>query len=196
MIRTSSTSPLRKRSRANAGNRSGFGKGRRIAVSEFRGQLAPRAGDELRRLAAGRDEDRRLRIELRRQAEHIRIERPAQPLVGGDQDDGAPPHLRDLEQRMRELVQPGGRAALDAIQQLGKRPCRERGLLGLAHLRCGHHLHGLGNLRGAADRLDAPAKIAGAVHVASVRPVSSLFRRSILPLATGTELDFFHVCLN
>ena len=103
------------------GNRSRFGERRRIAVGELRGQLPPRTGDELRRLAASRDEDRRLGIELRGEAEHIRIERPAQALVAGDQDDGAPAHRPRLEQRMGELVQPGGRAALDAIQQPRKR---------------------------------------------------------------------------
>ena len=62
---------------------------------------------------------------------------------------------------MREVDRPGRRAALDAIEQARERRRRDRRLLRLAHLRRRHHLHGLGDLRRAADRLDAPAELAG-----------------------------------
>ena len=105
------------------------------------------------------------RIELRRQAEHVGVERAAQALVGGDQDHRALAHLAHLEQRMRE----SRRARRSRCAGCGRAAARtaprvERGLLRLAHLRRRHHLHRLGDLRGAADRLDAPAKIAWAAH--------------------------------
>ena len=58
----------------------------------------------------------------------------------------------------------GRGAALDAIQQLCERPRHQRGLLRLAHLGRRHHLHRAGDLRGAGDRLDAPANFTRAGH--------------------------------
>ena len=147
------------------GNRPRLGKRRRIAVGELATSCRPRARDELRGLAAGGDEDRRRRIELRREAEHVGVERAAQALVGGDQDHRAPPDRR--APRAADARSRGARTVALRWMRYSSRangPRRDRRLLRLAHLRRRHHLHGLGDLRRAADRLDAPAKVAGAVH--------------------------------
>ena len=157
-IMTSSTSPFRKRSRASAAIARASANRGRVAVGELGDQLPPRAGDELRGLASGRDEDGRLRIVPSRETEHVAVERAAQALVAGDQDDGALPDRAHVEQRMREVDRARRRLPLDAVQQSDERPHVDGGLLRLAHLRRGHHLHGLGDLRRAADRSDPPAE--------------------------------------
>ena len=62
-----------------------------------------------------------------------------------------------------DILRKGG-TALDAVEQLGKRPRHQRGLLRLAHLGRRHHLHRAGDLRGAADRLDARTKLSCTGH--------------------------------
>ena len=163
-ILTSSTSPFRKRSRASARDRAGLRELGRVAVGELGDQLPARARDELRGLASGRDEDGRMRIVPAGEAEHVAVERAAQALVRRDQDDGALLDLAHLEQRMREVDRARRRLTLDAVEQPGERPDVDRGLLRLAHLRRGDHLHGFGDLRRAADRSDPPAEFAGAGH--------------------------------
>jgi len=56
----------------------------------------------------------------------------------------------------------GGRHHL--IHEGGIGPARQRGLLGLAHLGRGDHLHRLGDLRRVLDRLDAAPDVACAGH--------------------------------
>jgi hypothetical protein len=56
---------------------------------------------------------------------------------------------------MREIGDACDRPALNAIHHPDEGAHRDRGLLRLAHLRGGNHLHGLGDLRRAADRSDA-----------------------------------------
>ena len=63
------------------GDRPRLGEQRRVLVGELRGQLPLGAGDELRGLAAGGDEDRRVRVELRRLAQQVGVQRAAQALV-------------------------------------------------------------------------------------------------------------------
>src|SRR5437764_12589579 len=56
------------------------------------------------------------------------------------------------------------RFTLDTVQHLDKWTPGKGGLLGFAHLRCGHHLHRFGDLSGAADRADPAAQIAWTIH--------------------------------
>jgi hypothetical protein len=58
---------------------------------------------------------------------------------------------------MAEIDCLSGRFALDPVEQTHKRTSGQGGLLGLAHLRCRHHLHRFGDLRGAADGPDLSA---------------------------------------
>ena len=53
--------PLQEEVAGEGGDRPGLGEPRRVAVGELGGQLPAGAGDELRGLAPGGDEDRRLR---------------------------------------------------------------------------------------------------------------------------------------
>ena len=167
------------------GNRPGLGIRRRVAVGELRGQLTPRARDELRRLAAGRDEDRRLRDRTAPPARNtLVLSAPHSPLSPAIRMTARFRTSRTSSSGCAKSVSRGGRAALDAIQQARERRRRDGRLLGLAHLRGRHHLHGLGDLRGAADGLDAPAEIAGAVHVSFRQlPASSFQFRSLSWLA-------------
>ena len=66
---------------------------------------------------------------------------------------------KPLDEKMELLRTFRGRFDLgeDFVHERGVGPARQGGLLGLAHLRGGHHLHCLGDLRGVADRLDAPS---------------------------------------
>ena len=163
-ILTSSTSPFRNRSRASVRDRPGLGELGGVAVGKLGNQLPPRSGDELRGLASGRDEDGRLRIVPSRQTEHVAVERAAEALVACDQNDGALLDGAHLQQRMLEIDRPRRRLPLHAIQEAEERPHVDGGLLGLAHLRRGHHLHGLGDLCRAADGADPPAEFACARH--------------------------------
>ena len=76
------------------------------------------------------------------------------------------------EQRMTEILDPRGGRALHPVQTARKRGAVDRGLLRTAHLRRRDHLHRTRDLRGAADRADAPSKVAWTAH------------------------DYFQVCLN
>ena len=57
----------------------------------------------------------------------------------------------DFKQRVMKLPQLCGSLALNAIEQFDKGASSHSGLLGLAHLRRSHHLHGFGDLRRTAD---------------------------------------------
>ena len=106
-------------------NRARLRVGRRVAVREFGDELAPAPRDELRRLAAGRDERRRFRIEPRGEPEDVRVERAAQSLVGGDENDRALANRTHLEQRMREVRSPAS-SRCAACDTAGARTARPR----------------------------------------------------------------------
>ena len=86
---TRSTSPFRNRSLGEFGDRPRLGEQRRVLVGELRRQLALGAGDELRGLAAGGDEDGGVLVELGRFAQQVAVQRAAQALVRADEDDRA-----------------------------------------------------------------------------------------------------------
>src|SRR5262249_20804654 len=98
------------------------------------------------------------------QAEQVAVQRAAQALVRGDQNDGALLDRTHLQQRMLEIDRPRRRLPLDAIELADEWPHRNCCLLRFPHFRRGHHLHGFGDLRRAADRSNAPPYFPRARH--------------------------------
>jgi hypothetical protein len=85
--------------------------------------------NELRGSSSRRDEERCLRVELRRQAKQIAVKRSAKTLIGGDENDGTLPDLALFEQRMGEIAQARGGFPLDAVKQMHEWTSGERPLL-------------------------------------------------------------------
>src|ERR1700756_738854 len=84
-------------------DRPGFPEAGRVTVGKLGHQLSAGAGDILRRPAPGGDEQCGLRFEPRRQAEQIAVERTAQALVPGDEDDRALADFAHFQQWMAEI---------------------------------------------------------------------------------------------
>ena len=61
---------------------------------------------------------------------------------------------------MTEILDPRRGRPLHPVQTPRERGAFDRGLLRAAHLRRRDHLHGAGDLSRAADRADAPSKVA------------------------------------
>ena len=95
-IWTWSTSRFQEEVAGKGGDRPGLGKSRRVGIGELGDKLPAGAGDELRGLAPGGDEHRGLGIKLGGHAEQVAVERPAQALIGADQDDARVGGLRAL----------------------------------------------------------------------------------------------------
>src|SRR5882724_5846496 len=85
---------------------------------------------------------------------------------------------------MREVARARRHFGQHAVHQRRVRTARDRGLLGLAHLRRSDHLHRFGDLGGVLDRLDPSAYVARAGHV------------SFLKSQIVTSNDYRYVCLN
>ena len=96
-----STSPLRNFSMQNLAIAFVSVNDGRVFQFEISQHVAAGAGEELTRLAAGDDIARFVRIEIRRLAQEIRIQRAGQALVGADDDDQFLLHFADLEERMQ-----------------------------------------------------------------------------------------------
>ena len=130
-----------------------------VVDGEIGEQLALRAGDELRALAA--DDDILGRgLDLGDELEEVGVERTAEALVGGDEDDAAHLDLAPREQRVLALFDAAGDGGEHLGHELGVGAAGQGGLLRLLHLRRSHHLHRLGDLAGVLDRLDASADVA------------------------------------
>jgi hypothetical protein len=69
---------------------------------------------------------------------------------------------------MIELSHASSRLTLNAVNHMDERASRQRRLLCPAHLRRGHHLHGLGDLSSAADGPYSTPQIAWAIHSATL----------------------------
>src|SRR5215468_10614254 len=96
---------------------------------------------------------------------------------------------------MMEIPHAGGCFPLNAIEQLYEGSSRQSRHLRFAHFGSGHHLHGLCDLRSAADRSDSASKISGTVHS------QTLLAPDLLPVCTNaiswhTTFHQFHPCLN
>jgi hypothetical protein len=89
----------------------------------------------------------------------------AQALVAGNQDHRALVDRPLGEQRMPEILDARGGCPLHPVQTARERSAFDGSLLRATHLRRRDHLHGARDLRGAADRADAPAKVARTAHV-------------------------------
>ncbi len=126
--------------------------------------LALQAGEELGSLAADADEKRFRGIVAGGLAEHIGVQRAAQSLVRGHQNDEFLASGPLFEEGVGSRVDGVAERNDHAVEKQGVVSSGEGGLLGLAHLRGRDHLHGLRDLGGVFDRLDASADVAEVRH--------------------------------
>ena len=146
------------------GDRPGLGELGRILVGELRDQVPLQARHPLGGLATGHDVRGVRRRGLRGLAQEVGVERAAEALVGADDDQRPLPHLAPFGERVLEIAGAGRRRRQDLVHEGGIGSARQRGLLGLAHLGRGDHLHRLGDLGRVLDRLDAAPDVACAGH--------------------------------
>ncbi len=140
-----------------------LGEGEFVGDVEVGDEVTFVAGEELGTLAAdgvvfGRG------LHLGDEFEEVGVERSAEALVCGDEEDAAGLDLALDEEGVLDLGETRGEAREHLGEELGVGATGESGLLGLLHLGRGDHLHRLGDLAGVFNRLDASANIAGGGH--------------------------------
>src|SRR5262249_17729349 len=101
--------------------------------------------------------------------EDVRVEGPAEPLIGGDDHEplapGGPPREQRMGVPLGAADQPG--EELGHLVGVGSR--RDHALLRAAQLGGGHQLHGLGDLLRRLDGSDPPLDVAKGRHARLVR---------------------------
>ena len=126
-------------------------------------------------------------------ADKVRVERPAQPAIGGDEQQRDPPprHTCDrLAQQREPLGEIGGiQVGHHLGQGGGVRPGRDDAVLRALQLRRGDELHRLRDLARALDGLDSPAQLPGLRHQrAAIFLYSSMAARSRAASSSGSSL--------